>query len=80
MGKRRSVDGVGRARGSFIERVVGGAGLDAVVGGPVEDADGAREVVAVVVEAEGGGVVVPVGSKLKRGSPNGKLAPPTCGV
>lgn len=70
----------GSARGSFVDRVVGGAGLEAVVGGAVEEAAGAMEVVAVAVVAEGGGVVVPVGSKLKRGSPNGKLAPPICGV
>lgn len=80
MGKRSSVDGVGSARGSLVERVVGGAGLEAVVGGAVEDAEEAKEVVAVAVVAEGGGVVVPVGSKLKRGSPKGKLAPATWGV
>lgn len=74
------MDGVGSVRGSLVERVVGGAGLEAVVGGAEEDVEGAREVVAVVVVAEGGGVVVPVGSKLKRGSPNGKLGPPICGV
>lgn len=77
---RKSVDRVGRVRGGLVERVVGGVGLEAVVGGPEEEAAGAREVVAVAVVAEGGGVVVPVGSKLKRGSPNGKLAPPICGV
>lgn len=74
------MDGVGSARGSLVERVVGGAGLEVVVGGAEEDVEGAKEVVAVAVVAEGGGVVVPVGSKLKRGSPNGKLGPPICGV
>ena len=80
-GKRRSVERVGSTRGILVERVVGGAGLEAVVvGGAVEEAEGAKEVVAVAVVAEGGGVVVPVGSKLKRGSLNGKLAPATWGV
>lgn len=79
-GNRRSVDEVGRARGSLVERVVGGAGLEAVVCGEEEVADGAREVVAVAVVAEGGGVVVPLGSKLKWGSVNGKLGPLMRGV
>lgn len=77
MGKSSSVERVGSARGSLVDRVVGGTGLDAVVGGAEE---GAVEVVAVVVVALGGGVVVPVGSKLNRGSPNGKAAPLTWGV
>lgn len=77
MENSRSVEAVGSARGSFVDRVVGGKGLDAVVGGAE---GGAVEVVAVVVVALGGGVVVPVGSKLNRGSPNGKAAPPTWGV
>lgn len=80
IGKRRSVEGVGSTRASLVERVVGGVGLEAVVGGAVEDVEGAMEVLAVAVVAEGGGVVVPVGSKLKRGSPNRKLDPPTWGV
>lgn len=80
IGNKRSVERVGSTRGILVERVVGGAGLEAVVGGAVEDVEGAKEVVAVAVVAEGGGVVVPVGSKLKRGSLNGKLAPLTWGV
>lgn len=80
MEKRKSVDGVGSARGGLVDRVVGGTGLEVVVGGVEEEAAGASEVEAVAVVAEGGGVVVPVGSKLKRGSPNGKLAPPIRGV
>lgn len=76
-GKSRSVEEMGNASGNLVERVVGGVGLGAVVGGAVEEAEGAKEVVEVAVVAEGGGVVVPVGSKLKRGSLNGKLAPPT---
>lgn len=79
-GKSKSVEEMGNASGILVERVVGGVGLGAVVGGAVEGAEGAKEVVEVAVVAEGGGVVVPVGSKLKRGSLNGKLAPPTWGV
>lgn len=80
MEKRKSVEREGSESGGLAESVVGGAGLEVVVGGAEEDAAGASEVEAVVVVAEGGGVVVPVGSKLKRGSPNGKLAPPIWGV
>lgn len=80
MENRKSVEGVGSARGGLVDRVVGGVGLDAVVGGAEGEAAGASDVEAVVVVAEGGGVVVPVGSKQKRGSPNGKLAPPIWGV
>lgn len=80
MEKRKSVDGIGSARGGLVESVVGGVGLEVVVGGAEEEAAGASEVEVVAVVAEGGGVVVPVGSKLKRGSTNGKLAPPIRGV
>lgn len=77
MGKSSSVEREGSARGNLVDRVVGGIGLDVVVGGAE---GGAVDVVAVVVVALGGGVVVPVGSKLNRGSPNGKAAPVICGV
>lgn len=38
---------------------------------------GATVVVTVAVDGRGGGVVAPVGSKLNRGSPKGKLLPPS---
>ena len=72
---------MGRARGSRVDKLVGGIGLEAVVGGAEGETEGAMDVVEVAVVVEGGGVVVPVGSKLKRGSPNRKLEPdPSWGV
>lgn len=77
-GKRMSVDGAGRVSGSSVESVVvGGAGLPCVFEGADGEREGATVVVIVAVEASGGGVVAPVGSKLKRGSPKGKLLLPS---
>ena len=80
-GENRGGEGRGWGGGSRGDKRGGAIGLEGVVGGGGGEGEGEMNVVEVVLVVEGGGVVVPVGSKLKRGSPNRKLEPdPSWGV